>query len=56
MTQSGHLLEQPLNRLELSAEFMEKCDLMGFKTLGDVLAAGPEEIRKKEAFSYHWLA
>jgi len=45
----------PVGELGLSAEFRVRCELMGFRCLGDVFALGPEELVTLPDFSYGWL-
>jgi len=50
------LLEKPLNQLAFSAEFIAVCHGMGYRTVAEILADGPEKIQEKKKFSYRWLA
>jgi len=50
------IINQPIETLGFSPEFVEASGAMGFKTIADVVAAGPENLLKKEGFTYHWLA
>jgi len=49
------LIEEQIGTLGFSREFLEASGKMGFGTIADVLAAGREELLKREGFSYHWL-
>ena len=49
-------LKIPIHQLVVSKQFCDQCKMMGFATLGEIVRTSPEEIVKKEGFSYHWLS
>lgn len=49
-------ITQSIVMLGFSSGFVEASEKMGFQTIADILAAGRENLLKKEGFSYHWLA
>ena len=48
-------LNKPLIELGFSKRFMRESELMGFKTIKEILAVEPETLITKTGFSYHWL-
>ncbi|MFB9844034.1 hypothetical protein [Mucilaginibacter ginsenosidivorans] len=48
-------LQQPLNQLAFSPDFLARSGDMGFRCLQDILDCTPAAILKKERFSYLWL-
>lgn len=46
---------QPIEMLGFSSSFVETSGKMGFQTIAEILAAGREDLLKREGFSYHWL-
>ena len=49
------IINQPIENLDLSKGFCNQSELMGFKTLNDIISLTPKEILSKTEFTYHWL-
>ncbi len=49
------LLSVPVGQLGLSSSFHASCEAMGFVTLADIIFLLPEQLIRKEGFSYRWL-
>lgn len=49
------ILSSPLSTLGFSVSFCDSCEIMGFKTLEDILLILPEELVNKVGFNYNWL-
>ncbi len=46
---------QRIAGMGLTADFQERSKRMGFTTLNDICTTPPQELVKKEGFSYRWL-
>ena len=49
------ILASPLTELDLSESFCKSCLAMDFNTLEDIIFILPEELMRKQGFSYTWL-
>jgi hypothetical protein len=52
---ASELLNTPVERLGLSENFYERCNVMGFSTIADILKVAPMDLVNKTGFSYTWL-
>ncbi len=51
----SEILTVPLNGLGLSESFCNTSAVMGFRTLEDIIFLLPEELLRRDGFSYTWL-
>jgi hypothetical protein len=49
------IINRPVRELKISADFDERCKIMGIYTLKDILLLTPAELISKVGFTYHWL-
>ncbi len=49
------ILSTPIGEAEFSKDFSERCKLMGFETVAEIVYTAPYELIKKRGFSYTWL-
>lgn len=52
---ADQLLKKPVAELDMSESFKQRCALMNFETLGDILFILPDELISIKGFSYSWL-
>lgn len=50
------LIEQPVEQLGLSDNFIHLCGKMGFEKLTEIIAITPGELIHREGFTFHWLS
>ena len=48
-------IQQPLEVLPLSGEFIEQSRQMGFSTLKEIIDTGGAKVVKKKRFTYRWF-
>jgi len=51
----NEILSTPLAEPAFTKSFSERCRLMGFKTVADIVFTVPAELINKKGFSYSWL-
>jgi hypothetical protein len=49
------IINRPIFELGLKKEFDDRCKIMGFHTLKDILVLSPSELISTVGFTYHWL-
>lgn len=49
------ILQKPINQIHASEYFENKCGIMGFQNLEEILACNQAILQKKAEFSYLWL-
>ncbi len=52
---SDDILKQPICQLDVSVQFKEISEKMGYKTLEEIIVFTPEMLSQKKDFSYTWL-
>lgn len=50
------ILNRRISGPEFSFGFCERCRVMGYGTLAEIIATPPAEIMAKKGFTYDWLA
>jgi hypothetical protein len=53
--EAKEILSIPVHELGLSKSFCASCDVMGFRTLEEIVFILPEQLLHKKGFSYTWL-
>ena len=53
--QERDLINSVIVHLQMSSEFKETCQKMGFTTLAEILTVSPEDLRSRPDFSYSRL-
>jgi len=53
--ETEEILKMPFHQLGFSTNFCNSCELMGFKTLQDILDNTPKQLISKRHFTYNWL-
>ncbi|WP_345949024.1 hypothetical protein ABDD95_19440 [Mucilaginibacter sp. PAMB04274] len=49
------ILHTAISELELSTDFKDCCQKMGFRTLQDIISTGWVSLTKYEHFNYRWF-
>jgi hypothetical protein len=49
------IINKPFSELGLGNDFADRCKIMGFLTLKDILLLTPAELISRVGFTYHWL-
>ncbi len=56
MKDAREFLERDVLDLKIGPALRSGCKRMGFNKISDILLLSPEELIRKEGFTFHWLS